>query len=109
MHSLCLLCLDPRLGSSAQIRNLLSLVRLTEVIESESGARSVMTTESPLRGTPQYEVFFRGLIQLSWLRDFGIMAVVVGIPVGGVVGWFVKTNSWADIPFKPVIAALRRD
>ena len=39
----------------------------------------------------------------------GIMAVVVGIPVGGVVGWFVKTNSWADIPFKPVIAALRRD
>ena len=43
---------------------------------------------------------------IVWL---GIMAVVVGIPVGGVVGWFVKTNSWADIPFKPVIAALRRD
>lgn len=39
----------------------------------------------------------------------GIMSVAIGIPVGGVVGWFVKTDTWADIPFKPVIAALRRD
>ncbi len=39
-------------------------VRLTEVIESESGTRSVMATESPLRGTPQYEVFFRGVQQV---------------------------------------------
>ena len=37
------------------------------------------------------------------------MSVAIGIPVGGVVGWFVKTDTWADIPFKPVIAALRRD
>jgi uncharacterized protein YceK len=39
-------------------------VRLTEVIESESGSRSVTTTESPLRGTPQYEVFFRAVQQV---------------------------------------------
>lgn len=39
-------------------------VRLTEIIESESGTRSVMTTEAPLRGTPQYEVFFRVVQQV---------------------------------------------
>lgn len=38
-----------------------------------------------------------------------IVGVAIGIPVGGIVGAFVKTDTWADIPFKPVIAALRRD
>ena len=38
-----------------------------------------------------------------------MVGVLIGIPVGGVVGAHVKTDTWADIPFKPVIAALRRD
>lgn len=50
--------LKPTLDEGTEIA-----VRLTEVIESESATRSVMTTESPLRGTPQYEVFFRAVQQ----------------------------------------------
>jgi hypothetical protein len=34
-------------------------VRLTEVIESDSSGRAGQATGSPLRDTPQYEVFFR--------------------------------------------------
>jgi hypothetical protein len=37
-------------------------VRLTEIVEAEGANRSVSAQESPLQGTPQYEVFFR-LIQ----------------------------------------------
>lgn len=38
-------------------------VRLTEVIESDSSSRSGMATETPLRDTPQYAVFFRSVQQ----------------------------------------------
>ncbi len=34
-------------------------VRLSEIIEADSSNRSGMATESPLRDTPQYEVFFQ--------------------------------------------------
>jgi hypothetical protein len=34
-------------------------VRLTEIIEGDSANRAGMATETPLRDTPQYEVFFR--------------------------------------------------
>jgi len=34
-------------------------VRLTEIIESDSSNRAGLATESPLRDTPQYEVFFQ--------------------------------------------------
>jgi hypothetical protein len=39
------------------------IVRLTEVIETESANRAALATESPLQGTPQYEVFFRNVQQ----------------------------------------------
>ena len=38
-------------------------VRLTEVLESDSANKAGMATESPLRDTPQYEVFFRSVQQ----------------------------------------------
>lgn len=38
-------------------------VRLTEVIEADSTSRGGMATETPLRDTPQYEVFFRRIEQ----------------------------------------------
>ena len=34
-------------------------VRFTEIIEADSANRAGIATESPLRDTPQYEVFFR--------------------------------------------------
>src|SRR3954470_1167579 len=34
-------------------------IHLTEVLEGDSSGRAGMATESPLRDTPQYEVFFR--------------------------------------------------
>ena len=34
-------------------------VTLTEIIESDSANRAGLATETPLRDTPQYEVFFR--------------------------------------------------
>jgi hypothetical protein len=34
-------------------------VRITEIIEADSSNRAGMATETPLRDTPQYEVFFR--------------------------------------------------
>jgi hypothetical protein len=34
-------------------------LRLTEVLEGDSSGRAGQATESPLRDTPQYEVFFR--------------------------------------------------
>lgn len=34
-------------------------VRLSEIIESDSSNRAGLATESPLRDTPQYEVFFQ--------------------------------------------------
>jgi outer membrane lipoprotein SlyB len=34
-------------------------VRITEIIEADSSNRAGQATESPLRDTPQYEVFFR--------------------------------------------------
>lgn len=34
-------------------------VRLTEIIEDDSSNRAGQATETPLRDTPQYEVFFR--------------------------------------------------
>ncbi|MEO5960467.1 MAG: hypothetical protein ABIZ49_09095 [Opitutaceae bacterium] len=36
-------------------------VRLTEIIEADSPGRTGIATESPLRDTPQYEVFFRSV------------------------------------------------
>lgn len=38
-------------------------IRLTEVIEMDSTGRGGMATETPLRDTPQYEVFFRRVEQ----------------------------------------------
>lgn len=38
-------------------------IRLTEVIEMDSGGRGGLATETPLRDTPQYEVFFRRVEQ----------------------------------------------
>ncbi len=38
-------------------------VRLTEIIEDDSSNRAGMATETPLRDTPQYEVFFRNVEQ----------------------------------------------
>ncbi len=38
-------------------------VRFTEIIEADSTNRAGHATESPLRGTPQYEVFFRTVQQ----------------------------------------------
>jgi len=34
-------------------------VRITEIIEADSSNRAGLATETPLRDTPQYEVFFR--------------------------------------------------
>jgi hypothetical protein len=34
-------------------------IRLTEIIEADSANHAGMATETPLRDTPQYEVFFR--------------------------------------------------
>jgi hypothetical protein len=34
-------------------------VRLTEILEADSSNRAGQATESPLRDTPQYDVFFR--------------------------------------------------
>lgn len=36
-------------------------VKFTEIIEDDSSNRAGMATETPLRDTPQYEVFFRHL------------------------------------------------
>ncbi len=36
-------------------------VRITEIIEADSSNRAGLATETPLRDTPQYEVFFREL------------------------------------------------
>jgi hypothetical protein len=36
-------------------------VRMTEIIEADSSNRAGQATEAPLRDTPQYEVFFRGI------------------------------------------------
>ncbi len=36
-------------------------VRITEIIEADSSNRAGVATESPLRDTPHYEVFFRQL------------------------------------------------
>jgi len=50
--------LDPaRDGGTAVV------VRITEIIESDSSNRAGLATETPLRDTPQYEVFFRGIEQ----------------------------------------------
>ena len=38
-------------------------VRITEIIEADSSNRAGLATETPLRDTPQYEVFFRGVEQ----------------------------------------------
>lgn len=38
-------------------------IRLTEIIEDDSSNRSGIATETPLRDTPQYEVFFRSVQQ----------------------------------------------
>lgn len=38
-------------------------VRITEIIEADSSNRTGVATETPLRDTPQYEVFFRGVEQ----------------------------------------------
>lgn len=38
-------------------------IRLTEIIEANASARGGMATETPLRDTPQYEVFFRRVEQ----------------------------------------------
>lgn len=38
-------------------------VRITEIIEPDSANRAGQATETPLRDTPQYEVFFRGVEQ----------------------------------------------
>lgn len=34
-------------------------IRITEIIEADSSNRAGQATETPLQGTPQYEVFFR--------------------------------------------------
>ena len=59
------------MGSARQIRMKVALkatldgagtevaVRLTEIIEADSSNRAGQATESPLRDTPQYDVFFR--------------------------------------------------
>jgi hypothetical protein len=59
------------LGSARQISMKVSLkptlddkgtevaIRLTEIIESDSSNRAGQATETPLRDTPQYDVFFR--------------------------------------------------
>jgi hypothetical protein len=39
-------------------------VRLTEIIESDSSNRAGQATETPLRDTPQYDVFFRRVGQV---------------------------------------------
>jgi hypothetical protein len=47
--------LNPTLdGTSTEV-----IVTLTEIIESDSANRAGLATETPLRDTPQYEVFFR--------------------------------------------------
>lgn len=43
-------------------------VRLTEIIEADSSNRAGQATESPLRDTPQYDVFFRRIGQVLGVR-----------------------------------------
>ena len=63
-----------RVGSSRQLALKVKLeraldggtevsVRITEIIEADSSNRTGLATETPLRDTPQYEVFFRGVEQ----------------------------------------------
>lgn len=48
--------LDPALDGGTVVA-----VRITEIIEADSSNRAGLATETPLRDTPQYEVFFREL------------------------------------------------
>jgi hypothetical protein len=48
--------LERNLDGSTQVS-----VRFTEIIEADSSKRPGMATETPLRDTPQYEVFFRAV------------------------------------------------
>lgn len=50
--------LEPNLEGGTQVS-----VRFTEILEADSSNRPGMATETPLRDTPQYEVFFRGVEQ----------------------------------------------
>ena len=38
-------------------------VRITEILEADSSNRAGMATETPLRDTPQYDVFLRRVKQ----------------------------------------------
>ncbi|MDO8541603.1 MAG: hypothetical protein Q7S40_14285 [Opitutaceae bacterium] len=48
--------LQPNLEGGTQVS-----VRFTEIIEADSSNRAGHATETPLRDTPQYEVFFRAV------------------------------------------------
>jgi hypothetical protein len=52
------LSLKARLGNSLNGGTEVS-VKITEIIEADSSNRAGMATETPLRDTPQYEVFFQ--------------------------------------------------
>ena len=45
--------------------------RLTEIIEADSSNRAGQATESPLRDTPQYDVFFRRVGQILGVAPAG--------------------------------------
>ncbi len=44
------------------------LVRITEILENDSSNRAGQATETPLRDTPQYEVFFERLGQVLGVK-----------------------------------------
>lgn len=46
-------------------------VRFTEIIEADSSNRAGLATETPLRDTPQYEVFFRAVEEALAKPDTG--------------------------------------
>ncbi len=48
--------LEPNIEGGTQVS-----VRITEIIEADSTNRAGLATETPLRDTPQYEVFFRAV------------------------------------------------
>lgn len=45
-----------------------------------------------------YEVFFRGLIQLSWLRGFGVWAVVIQAGIFYGFSFFGDNFFWQNVP-----------
>jgi hypothetical protein len=76
-------------------------VRFTEIIEDDSSNRAGQATETPLRDTPQYEVFFRSVQQ-------ALGAVVVGGALCPDFPAFVDCESGRKVPPTGPNSGLRR-